>query len=77
MPFDNGTHLVNKILTGKAANITARIDHEQRPTENKHQQGYRCLIHLCHALKRNEQIAHHEHDDNRYSKNTHFDAFTF
>ena len=61
---DGTAGLVDKFLTAESWQITARIDHEQRPADHKHQQGNGCFVDFCRALQGYEQIAHAEHDNN-------------
>jgi len=64
MVLDDGTHLIDQLLTTQAGNITARRKHEKGPAGHKHQQGHGGLVHFGNALKGYEQIAHDKSNDN-------------
>lgn len=61
---DGRACLVDEFLTAESRQIASRVDHEQRPADHKHQQGYGGFVDFCHALQGNEQVAHAEHDNN-------------
>ena len=65
MVFDNLRHGGSFHFTNGCSNITAGINHEERPCSNKHQQCDSCLVDLRHALDSYTEIANTEDDDNR------------
>ena len=65
MVLDNLCHGRGFHFAYSSGNVTAGINHEERPCGDKHEQCDSCLVDLRHTLNGYTEIANTEYDDNR------------